>query len=107
MLLAGTAAFAEQLDSGLARHRPGRLCYVTWPMPFPGDRPAQEGQPIQIRVPIEEWYRAKLDAYFAHRTQLDHEAYFRTVALLPTEDYFVALGPPATGDDLFEGLAGE
>ena len=105
VLLAGTAAFPEQLESGLARHRPDRLCYVTWPMPFPGDRPAQEGQPIQIRVPIEDWYRTKLDAYFAHRTQLDHEAYFRTVALLPTEDYFVALGPPASGDDLFSGIS--
>jgi LmbE family N-acetylglucosaminyl deacetylase len=104
-LLAGTAAFPEQLESGLARHRPDRLCYVTWPMPFPGDRPAQEGQPIQIRVPIEDWYATKLDAYFAHRTQLDHEAYFRTVALLPTEDYFVALGTPARGDDLFAGLS--
>ena len=105
VLLAGTAAFPEQLESGLARHRPDRLCYVTWPMPFPGDRPAQEGQPIQIRVPIEDWYETKLEAYFAHRTQLDHEAYFRTVALLPTEDYFVALGPPAEGEDLFEGIA--
>ena len=105
VLLAGTSAFPEQLESGLARHRPDRLCYVTWPMPFPGDRPAQEGQPIQIRVPIEDWYRTKLDAYFAHRTQLDHEAYFRTVALLPTEDYFVALGPPASGDDLFSGIS--
>jgi LmbE family N-acetylglucosaminyl deacetylase len=105
VLLAGTAAFPEQLDAGLSRHRPDRLCYVTWPMPFPGDRPAQEGQPIQIRVPVEDWLRTKLDAYLAHRTQLDHEAYFRTVALLPTEDYFVALGPPASGDDLFEGIA--
>jgi len=105
VLLAGTAAFPEQIESGLARHRPDRLCYVTWPMPFPGDRPAQEGQPIQIRVAIEDWYATKLDAYFAHRTQLDHEAYFRTVALLPTEDYFVALGPPAGGDDLFAGIA--
>jgi LmbE family N-acetylglucosaminyl deacetylase len=105
VLLAGTAAFPEQLESGLARHRPERLCYVTWPMPFPGDRPAQEGQPIHIRVPVEAWHRTKLDAYFAHRTQRDHESYFRIVALPPTEDYFVALGPPADGDDLFEGIA--
>jgi LmbE family N-acetylglucosaminyl deacetylase len=104
VLLAGTAAFPEQLEAGLARHRPDRLCYVTWPMPFPGDRPAQEGQPIQIRVPTEPWNAIKLDAFFAHRTQLDHEAYFRTVALLPTEDYFVAIGAEASGDDLFAGL---
>jgi LmbE family N-acetylglucosaminyl deacetylase len=105
VLLAGTAAFPEQLESGLARHRPDRLCYVTWPMPFPGDRPAQEGQPIQIRVPVGAWHTTKLDAFFAHRTQLDHEAYFRTVALPETEDYFVALGAPAEGDDLFAGMA--
>ena len=101
VMLAGTAAFPEQLEAGLAPHRPDRLCYVTWPMPFPGDRPAQEGQPIQIRVPIEAWYAKKLEAFFAHRTQLDHEAYFRTVALLPTEDYFVAVGAPGSGDDVF------
>ena len=106
VLLAGTAAFPEQIESGLARHRPDRLCYVTWPMPFPGDRPAQEGQPIQIRVPIERWYAKKLEAFFAHRTQLDHEAYFRTVALLPTEDYNVVIGEPGSGDDVFEGIAG-
>jgi len=106
VLLAGTAAFPEQLESGLAPHRPDRLCYVTWPMPFPGDRPAQEGQPIQIREPTEAWNARKLDAFFAHRTQLDHEAYFRTVALLPTEDYFVALGAPANGEELFAGLPG-
>jgi len=105
-LLAGTEAFPEQLESGLAPHRPDRLCYVTWPMPFPGDRPAQEGQPIQIRESTEAWNAKKLDAFFVHRTQLDHEAYFRTVALLPTEDYFVATGVPASGDDLFAGIAG-
>jgi LmbE family N-acetylglucosaminyl deacetylase len=105
VLLAGTAAFPEQLESGLSRHRPDRLCYVTWPMPFPGDRPAQEGQPIDIRVPVGEWQAKKLDAFFAHRTQLDHEAYFRTVALPATEDYFVAIGLPGAGDDLFVGLS--
>jgi LmbE family N-acetylglucosaminyl deacetylase len=106
VLLAGTAAYPEQLEAGLATHRPQRLCYVTWPMPFPGDRPAQEGQPIQIRVPIEAWYATKLDAFFAHGTQAQHEAYFRSVALPRTEDYFVVLGVPvpkgATG--LWDGL---
>jgi N-acetylglucosamine malate deacetylase 2 len=105
VLLAGTAAFPEQLADGLTPHRPDRLCYVTWPMPFPGDRPAQEGQPIQIRVPVERWQAKKLEAFFAHRTQLQHEEYFRIVALPPTEDYFVAIGPPASGEDVFEGLA--
>jgi len=105
VLLAGTTAFPEQLESGLEPHRPERLCYVTWPMPFPGDRPAQEGQPIQLRVPIGPWHATKIDAFFAHRTQLEHEAYFRTVALPATEDYFVATGARGIGDDLFAGIA--
>ena len=104
VLLAGTAAFPDQLSAGLLPHRPDRLCYVTWPMPFPGDRPAQEGQPIHIRVPIEASHAKKLDAFFAHRTQAEHEAYFRTVALPATEDYFVAIGAAAAGDDLFASL---
>jgi LmbE family N-acetylglucosaminyl deacetylase len=104
VLLAGTAAFPDQLSAGLVPHRPDRLCYVTWPMPFPGDRPAQEGQPIHIRVPVEALRAKKLDAYFAHRTQAEHEAYFRTVALPATEDYFVAIGSPAAGDDLFASI---
>src|SRR5215207_9301381 len=103
MLLAGTAAFPEQLEDGLTPHRPERLCYVTWPMPFPGDRPAQEGQPIQLRIPTGAWNAKKLEAFFAHPTQREHEAYFRTVALLPTEDYFVTIGAPASGEDLFIG----
>jgi len=104
VMLAGTAAFPEHLSAGLAPHRPDRLCYVTWPMPFPGDRPAQEGQPIQLRIPTERWNAKKLEAFFTHRTQCEHEAFFRTVALLPTEDYFVATGVPGGGDDLFAGL---
>ena len=104
VLLAGTAAFPDQLSSGLAPHRPDRLCYVTWPMPGPDEAPRQEGQPIQIRIAAERWHPRKLDAFFAHRTQLDHEAYFRREAMPATEDYFVALGQPATGDDLFAGI---
>jgi hypothetical protein len=73
-------------------------------MPFPGDRPAQEGQPIQLRVPVESWHGKKLEAFFEHRTQLEHEAYFRVVALPATEDYFVATGEPGEGQDLFAGL---
>lgn len=103
-LLAGTAAFPEQLSAGLAPHRAQRLCYVTWPMPFPGDRPAQEGQPIHVRVPVQRWHEKKLEAFFAHRTQSQHEEYFRVVALPETEDYFVAIGAPASGEDLFAGL---
>ncbi|MFL5617739.1 MAG: PIG-L deacetylase family protein [Gemmatimonadaceae bacterium] len=105
VLLAGTAAFPEQLESGLAPHRPDRLCYVTWRMPGPPDLAWQEGQPIHFQVPVERWHPKKVEAFFAHRTQLDHEVYFRRVALPPTEDYFVALGRPGNGDDLFAGLA--
>ena len=101
VLLAGTAAFPDQLSAGLAPHRPERLCYVTWPMPGPDEAPRQEGQPIHLRIAVERWHPRKLDAFFAHRTQLDHEAYFRREAMPVTEDYFVAVGDPVTGDDLF------
>jgi LmbE family N-acetylglucosaminyl deacetylase len=105
-LLAGTAtAFPEQLGSGLAPHRPDRLCYVTWPIE-PDAAPRKEGQPIQIRIDARNWHSRKLDAFFAHRTQRDHEEYFRREALPDTEDYFVALGvaAPAGAQDLFDGL---
>ena len=104
VLLAGTAAFPEQIAAGLAPHRAERLCYVTWPMPGPPDIPFQEGQPIQIRVPVEPWRERKLKAFFAHRTQRDSEAFFRLVAMPPLEDYFVAVGAPAQGEDVFTGL---
>ena len=105
VLLAGTAAFPEQLSEGLTPHRPDRLCYVTWPMPGPPDLAWQEGQPIHIRVPVERWHPTKLEAYFAHRTQGDFEDYFRRVALPATEDYFVAVGVPASGDDVFASIS--
>jgi LmbE family N-acetylglucosaminyl deacetylase len=108
VLLAGTmTAFPEQLEAGLTPHRPQRLCYVTWPMPAPDEAPRKEGQPHQICIPVEPWHPRKLEAFFAHRTQLDHEAYFRSEAMPPTEDYFVALGVPAPSGavDLFAGLA--
>jgi LmbE family N-acetylglucosaminyl deacetylase len=106
VLLAATSAFPEQLDDGLAPHRAERLCYVTWPTPGPGEAPRQEGQPRQICIPVERWHPKKLDAFFAHRTQLDHEAYFKREAMPATEDYFVAIGVPAPNgaDDLFAGL---
>jgi LmbE family N-acetylglucosaminyl deacetylase len=107
VLLAGTVtAYPEQLEAGLAPHRPSRLCYVTWPVPAPHEAPRKEGQPRQICVPVEPWHPRKLDAFFAHRTQLQHEEYFRREAMPVTEDYFVALGTPARAgeDDLFGGL---
>jgi LmbE family N-acetylglucosaminyl deacetylase len=108
VLLAGTTtAFPEQLEAGLTPHRPQRLCYVTWPVPAPGEAPRKEGQPRQLCIPVAPWHPRKLDAFFAHRTQLDHEAYFRREAMPATEDYFVALGTPAPSgaDDLFAGLS--
>ncbi|MEO8561492.1 MAG: PIG-L family deacetylase [bacterium] len=106
MLLAATSAYPDQLESGLATHRASRLCYVTWPASAPGDAPRQESQPRQICIPVTRWHPRKLDAFFAHRTQLDHRAYFEREAMPPTEDYFVAIGVPAPGgaDDLFSGL---
>lgn len=105
-LLAGTAtAFPAQIANGLAPHRPDRLCYVTWPL-VPDAAPRQEGQPTQIRIDVREWHARKLDAFFAHRTQRDHEAYFRREALTDSEDYYVAIGAdaPVGAQDLFAGL---
>jgi LmbE family N-acetylglucosaminyl deacetylase len=106
MLLAATSAFPEQLESGLTRHRASRLCYVAWPEPKADEAPRQESQPRQICVPVTRWHPRKLEAFFAHRTQLDHEAYFRREAMPATEDYFVAIGVPAPSgaEDLFSGL---
>lgn len=107
VLLAATAtAFPDQIAEGLAPHRADRLCYVTWPLPAPGEAPRQEGQPRHIRVDAAAWGRTKLDAFFAHRTQLDHRAYFEREAMPATEDYFVAIGAPvpAGSGDLFDGL---
>jgi LmbE family N-acetylglucosaminyl deacetylase len=106
VLLAGTSAFPEQLEAGLVPHRPDRLCYVTWPVPAPGEAPRKEGQPIHIREPVAPWHPRKLDAFFAHRTQLDHEAYFKREAMPMAEDYFVAIGTPAPAGatGIFDGL---
>jgi LmbE family N-acetylglucosaminyl deacetylase len=107
VLLAGVTAFPEQLESGLQPHRADRLCYVTWPAPGPADAPRQPGQPTGIRVDVRRWHTRKLEAFYAHRTQREHEAYFQREAMPPTEDYFVALGVPAPAGatDLWEGLA--
>lgn len=106
VLLAGTAAFPEQIDAGLRPHRPDRLCLVTWPDPKADEAPRQPGQPIEIRVPAEGWHSRKLSAFFAHRTQAEHEPYFRREAMPATEDYFVAIGTPAPqgATDLWEGI---
>jgi LmbE family N-acetylglucosaminyl deacetylase len=106
LLLAGTTAFPEQIDAGLRPHRPDRLCLVTWPDPTPEEAPRQPGQPIQIRIPVEAWHPRKLLAFFAHRTQADHEAYFRREAMPATEDYFVAVGTaaPQGSTDLWDGI---
>jgi len=105
-LLAGTSAYPEQLDAGLAPHRPARLCYVTWPAPAPHEAPRTEGQPREICVPVVKWHPKKLEAFFAHRTQRQHESYFRAEAMPETEDYFVACGVPAPREaaSLFDGL---
>jgi len=106
VLLAGTTAFPDHFDAGLRPHRPDRLCLVTWPAAAPDEAPRQPGQPIQIRIPVERWHPRKLEAFFAHRTQADHEAYFRREAMPADEEYFVAIGTPAPkgATDLWDGL---
>jgi LmbE family N-acetylglucosaminyl deacetylase len=101
-----TTAFPEQLAEGLAPFRPDRLCYVTWPTPAPGADPDTEGQPIDISIPVRDWLPRKRQAFEVHRTQHQHRAHFERLALLDTEDYFVAAGAPAPrgAADLFAGL---
>jgi LmbE family N-acetylglucosaminyl deacetylase len=106
-LLAGTVTeFPEQIHAGLAPHRAARLCYVTWPPPRDGAEFVTEGQPVQVRVPVRGWHDRKLAAFDAHRSQHDHRARFEQLALVDTEDYFVAMGHPAPpgASDLFAGL---
>jgi LmbE family N-acetylglucosaminyl deacetylase len=106
-LLAGTTtAFPEQLADGVTPHRPARLCYVTWPKPGPGAPFDTEGQPIDIRVDVRDWHERKMEAFLAHRTQLQHRATFEAVAMTDTEDYFLMHGVPVPSGsgDLFAGL---
>jgi LmbE family N-acetylglucosaminyl deacetylase len=107
-LLAGTTtAYPEQLTDGVQPHRAARLCYVTWPRPEPGAIYTTEGQPIDVRIPVSAWLGRKMDAFLAHRTQLQHRAIFERAALTQTEDYFLAMGSPLPSGsaDLFAGLA--
>ncbi len=106
-LLAGTAtAFPEQIAAGLPPHRPARLAYVTWPAPPAGSAIDTQGQPIHLSVPAAGLHAVKMAAFLAHRTQLDHIAHFRSLAMPPSEDYFVAGGAaaPASATSLFDGL---
>jgi LmbE family N-acetylglucosaminyl deacetylase len=103
-LLAGTGtAFPEQLVGDVTPHRPSRLYYVTWPKPLPGALYETEGQPIDIRVDVRDWHARKMEAFLAHRTQLQHRASFEAVAMMDTEDYFLMHGVPvpAESHDLF------
>ena len=114
-LLAGTAtAFPEQLEGGLAPHWPARLCYVTWPRPAANSPYPAEGQPTELRIDARPWLARKSEAFAAHATQQFSRKHFDALALLDTEDYFVAIGAPvgtpigaaaaAPADDLFAGL---
>src|SRR4051812_5512483 len=101
-----TTAYPEQQADGLAPHRAERLCYVTWPDPPPGAELDTEGQPTDIRVPVQAWLPRKQQAFEAHRTQHQHRAHFERLALTGAECFFVAMGVPVPrgAEDLFAGL---
>ena len=102
-----TTAYADQLADGLAPHRADRLCYVTWPDPPVEAELDTEGQPTDIRVAVTAWLPRKQQAFETHRTQHQHRAHFERLALMETEDFFVAMGAPVPrgAADLFAGLA--
>jgi len=96
VLLAGTrTAYPEQLVQGVAPHRAARLCYVTWPVPSPGDVYQVEGQPVHITVDVRARHAQKREAFALHRTQRELMANFERAAMTDDECYFVALGTPA------------
>ena len=106
-LLAGTpTAYPEQLAAGLQPHRASRLCYVTWPVPAPGDLYPTVGQPVHIAVDVRAWNAAKRSAFEAHRSQHQHRAAFESHAITDDECYFVMSGvaAPEGARDLFAAV---
>ncbi len=83
-----------------------RLCYVTWPQEI-AELFNTEGQPIQIRVDVREFFERKRAAFRAHATQRQHEEAFERGVMTDDECYFVAAGVPVLpgATDLFAGLA--
>ena len=94
-LLAGTSAFAEQLEEGVLPFRPARLCVVTWPTPGAGDLFLVEGQPAHVRVDARAWNATKRAAFLAHESQRQHQPNFERYALTDEEWYSVVIGRPA------------
>ena len=107
MLLAGTrSAYPDQIAAGLRPHRTSRLCYVTWAGMLVSHDAPTEGQPAHISMDVGAWLLRKEQAFEAHRTQHDHRVHFERLGLVPTEDFFVAMGAPtpAGAADLFIAL---
>lgn len=106
-LLADTAtAYPEQLVHDMRPHRAARLCYVTWPVPAPGDLYPTVGQPVHVAVDASAWNATKRKAFLAHRSQQQHRANFDRHAISDDECYFVMAGTPAPAGarDLFAGI---
>ncbi|CAN5798608.1 hypothetical protein BH11GEM2_BH11GEM2_20930 [soil metagenome] len=99
-------AFPEQLLGAIRPHQVRRLCYVTWPVPQPGELYQTVGQPAHIRIDAQHWNGRKMEAYVAHRSQQQHRDNFLRYAIVDAEWYSVAAGVPAPEGavDLFAGL---
>ena len=106
-LAARATEYPDQLAAGLAPHAAARLYYVTWP-PYPADVPnRREGTPATARIDTASTHTVELQAFLAHRTQLDFIEPFRRECLTPTEDFALVSGTPQPApivDDLFAGL---
>jgi LmbE family N-acetylglucosaminyl deacetylase len=98
--------FPEQLMGAVRPHVVGRLCFVTWPAPQPGELYQAIGQPAHIRIDARHWNGRKLEAYLAHRSQQQHRQNFERYAIVDAEWYSVGIGAPAPegATDLLAGL---
>jgi LmbE family N-acetylglucosaminyl deacetylase len=106
-LAARATEYPEQLAAGLAPHAARRLYYITWAPPPAHVPNRHEGTPVTARVDTAATHGLELQAFLAHRTQLDSLEAFRRDCLTPTEDFALVAGTPQPAplvDDLFAGL---
>jgi len=110
---AATAAFfLSQLataypDQQLQPHRPSRLYYQAWTLPFPDPKFKLESVPATAHIDVAAWKGRKDAAFRAHATQQGSAAGFYSAAFFDVEYLALAAGvpqPTAIVDDIFAGL---
>jgi len=110
---AATAAFfLAQLataypDQQLQPHRPLRLYYQAWMLPFPDPKLKLESVPATAHIDVTDWKDRKDAAFRAHTTQQGSAPVFYSSAFFGTEYLALAAGVPQPTeivDDIFAGL---